>query len=124
MGDVSYGLITSLYLLLMAIFAWRVAGEDLGNEEAMQIQGWIRFKILEQLHLQTNDGRRQSPPFGDILDQVNNDLNAREPDRSIFTSRVGRQCIESLRTQYRNVNDARIGASPPPTPPHTAYASA
>jgi hypothetical protein len=73
--DVSYGLMTSLYLLLMCIMAKVVASpSESGGKNVRQIQSNIRGYIVETLKHVTDDGRRQSPDLLDFIRTLEADL--------------------------------------------------
>jgi hypothetical protein len=75
--DVGYGIITILYLGFMYATARVVSsGFDRGGKQARLVESDVRFAILRRLQQETEEGRRESPPFLTILDQVGNDLEA------------------------------------------------
>ena len=74
--DISYGLLTSLYLILVARFAFSVANpSDKGGRDARTVHSNVRQHILEKLDERTNSGRFQSPAFRVVLDEVRTSID-------------------------------------------------
>lgn len=85
---VSYGLLTFMALAMMCIMAGQVSSTyDSGDRDFRRVASDIRSHILTQLMNNTNHGRQQSPPFEDLLRDVQNNLDY------ILTN--GAQCSQS-----------------------------
>ncbi|KAI3320304.1 hypothetical protein HD806DRAFT_507139 [Xylariaceae sp. AK1471] len=112
--DVGYGIITLLYLGLMYVTARVVSsGFDRGGKQARLVESDVRFAILKRLQRETDEGRRESPPFLTILDQVGNDLDAvlRDGPQSASSDlslahkqQAALSCLRKLREQYGNLD--------------------
>ncbi|KAF7556184.1 hypothetical protein G7Z17_g1669 [Cylindrodendrum hubeiense] len=75
--DISYGLLSTMYLLTMAFHAWSIStGFDKGSNDARLVQSDIRKHILTKLQTDTKHGRQQSLPFEELLLNVSESLDA------------------------------------------------
>jgi len=73
--DVSYGLLSSLYLLLMCYTAWLVSNPaDTGGQNVQLVEADLRGEILQKLRDKTKVGTSQPPAFCTILEDVRADL--------------------------------------------------
>jgi len=113
--DVGYGIITLIYLLFMYITASVVSsGFDRGGKPARLVESDVRLAVLRQLQQETDQGRRESPPFSIILDLVANDLDnilSREGALSANSSlamshkqQAAAACLQKLREKYGNLD--------------------
>jgi hypothetical protein len=108
--DISYGLLTALYLIFMCTLAFRVTSDlDRGSKHAVQVDAYIRLCILRQLDHETNQGRGDSPHFQSVLQTVENRLDQiiSDPPLAANTAMseaqkktLARQCIATLRRDY------------------------
>ncbi|KAI1272429.1 hypothetical protein F5Y07DRAFT_379758 [Xylaria sp. FL0933] len=112
--DVAYGIVSLIYLGLMYFTAYVLSSKfDRGSREARLVESDIRSAVLNQLQEETDDGRRKSRPFGDILDLVGNKLEGVLRDgplscniemSSDYKHQIARECLESLRAQYGSLD--------------------
>ncbi|KAH7012863.1 hypothetical protein EDB80DRAFT_834464 [Ilyonectria destructans] len=112
--DVSYGLLSMLYLSTMAFLAWSVStGFDKGGNDARLVQSDIRKHILTKLQTDTNHGRQESPRFEELLQDVSENLDKildQGPLSSASTVNrdhkrvVAREYIQHLRAGYGELN--------------------
>ncbi|KAH6970604.1 hypothetical protein BKA56DRAFT_596646 [Ilyonectria sp. MPI-CAGE-AT-0026] len=112
--DVSYGLLSMLYLLTMAFLAWSVStGFDKGGKEARLVESDIRKHILTKLQADTNRGRQESPRFEELLQDVSENLekilDERPPSTAPAVNRdhkreVAREYIAILRADFGDLS--------------------
>ncbi|KAH9884835.1 hypothetical protein F4778DRAFT_521682 [Xylariomycetidae sp. FL2044] len=69
--DISFGLLTFLYVGTSYLVASNVSATfDRGSRDVRLVESDIRKYILERLEDLTNGGRAKSPPFRELLDEV------------------------------------------------------
>ncbi|KAK4225639.1 hypothetical protein QBC38DRAFT_254443 [Podospora fimiseda] len=118
--DISFGLLTILYLVLMWIQAWQISSKlDMGSKVVSNIQEDIRTAILNQLRkAMDEDPARKPPPFRIILENTLRDLSSiiaegprsghstMPPDKKL---EVGKQFIEkTLRKNFGHLGDPTL----------------
>ncbi|KLU89758.1 hypothetical protein MAPG_08727 [Magnaporthiopsis poae ATCC 64411] len=75
--DISYGLLTCLYFVLICVHASGVSRpSDRGNEDTRAIESNIRKHILDMLRDRTDGAKLRSPDFDDILHDLESRLDA------------------------------------------------
>ncbi|KAH8879093.1 hypothetical protein GQ53DRAFT_672824, partial [Thozetella sp. PMI_491] len=113
--DVSYGLLTSLYLLAMYFQARKINGQfDPGHQDVKSVNSDIRSAIIGTLRFDTNDGRLQARPFTQILDDAQADID-RFLTMGPLSSRTlamkpenkRQAALECIRDMRRNFGDLR-----------------
>ncbi|KAK0726570.1 hypothetical protein B0T21DRAFT_413895 [Apiosordaria backusii] len=122
--DIPYGLFSILFLVAM----WLVARETTGtyDEDGHQqklVMSEIRSVVLQKLEERTNQRRKKSPPFEEIMDEIEEDL-----DKSLESGPLARSlatispqykkqaalaCIQELREKYLAARP-RYGTEDPP----------
>jgi len=132
--DVSYGLLSCLYLLSIALQACMVSSpDDRGNRKTQDIRANVRRYIDEMLSMVTEDARKAAPPFLDIMEKVEeafeNDiggLKARFYAGSTLSDQVSRETIEEYFRLLRK-NFGHLGSDEPtesePTSPYQSTTS-
>ncbi|KAH8894316.1 hypothetical protein GQ53DRAFT_821401 [Thozetella sp. PMI_491] len=75
--DVSYGLLTCMYLIFMYFQMWmKSSKKDTGDPCARNIQSRIRQEIIDKLRANTQDARLPSPEFMHVLDELKIDIDS------------------------------------------------
>ena len=75
--DIAYGLLTSLYLLLIFLQACQLSSKlDMGSSDVSSIEGQIRTYIRKELWEATQHRAVRAPPLEDILNKTQQDLTA------------------------------------------------
>ncbi|KAK3319153.1 hypothetical protein B0H66DRAFT_533655 [Apodospora peruviana] len=108
--DISYGLITFLYISMMYSMAKVAASTfDSGGRQARVVASDVRHFVLTRLDARTNGGRNESPPFEAVLREAEENLdnvlsrgpltNGLEIDHA-FKLRVAQDCIDQLRAEF------------------------
>ncbi|KAI0902959.1 hypothetical protein F4823DRAFT_637149 [Ustulina deusta] len=116
--DVGYGIITLIYLGLMYTTAYAVSSRfDRGGKEVRLVESDIRLAVLKRLQQETDEGRRKSRPFAEILDDIVNDLETILRDgplscgaeiSSAHKYQVAQECIQSLRRDYGTLDPREV----------------
>jgi hypothetical protein len=92
------------------------SASDSGSREGRLVESDIRRAILSRLQQVTEEGRRESPPFMDIVDLIRNDLDtilgagplsSEIKMSAAHKNRVAAACLENLSKQYGNL-DPRV----------------
>ncbi|KAF6797594.1 hypothetical protein CSOJ01_12912 [Colletotrichum sojae] len=100
--DISYGLITCLFLAMISALAWATSlGEDgIDVDETIRIiEADIRKHIIEKLKDTTEDAKSQSPPFVEVLQQINDSDKASIIDEAIQNMGSNRDKMNELATR-------------------------
>ncbi|KAK3943368.1 hypothetical protein QBC46DRAFT_307422, partial [Diplogelasinospora grovesii] len=116
--DITYGLLTFLYLITMCWMA-RVAASsfDSGGRQAQLVASDIRHHILSSLHHVTNGARRQAPAFETMLQDVetnidrvlsNGPLSGTLQMRHEHKRSAATDCINQLRTEFGALDPKHI----------------
>ncbi|KAM7182874.1 hypothetical protein V8F20_012815 [Naviculisporaceae sp. PSN 640] len=126
-SDVSYGLLTMLYLAMICAMAHVAAsGFDSGGRQANLVASDVRHFLLNMLEALTNGGRRQPPPFDTILREVERNLDtvlSRGPLTGTlnmdpaYKKAAALDCIEQLRAELGRLGqgEGNNHASSPPS---------
>jgi len=107
--DVSYGLLSCLYLLFISVYASGASSpNDMGKADTQDVRANLRRYIDEKLRIETDDARKEARPFIDIIVEVeeafNNDtdnLKARLCGASTLSTEANGATIESCFRQLR-----------------------
>ncbi|KAI1737446.1 hypothetical protein F4680DRAFT_214603 [Xylaria scruposa] len=112
--DVGFGAITLIYLGLMYATAYTASSEHgQGSRDVRLEESDIRRAVLKRLEQDTDEGRLESPPFLNILDQIGSDLETifREGPLSCNTgvsplqkAQIARSYLQHLKKQYSTLN--------------------
>jgi hypothetical protein len=112
--DISYGLITTLYLSMMSLMAWIVASRfDAGGRDARGIHSDVRRYILMQLNSWTDGARGGSPFLDTILRQAEDNVEAiildgpqSNSSKLSYAHKVAsaRECINQLQTEFGHLH--------------------
>lgn len=108
--DVSYGLLTCLYLLAITIYASKVSSpDDKGKVDTQDIRANVRRYIDIKLNDETQEASREARPFLDIMEEVEEDfendtdgLRARFYTGSTLSNDANKQTIEEYFRQLRS----------------------
>ncbi|KAK4207465.1 hypothetical protein QBC37DRAFT_355235, partial [Rhypophila decipiens] len=130
-SDVSYGLITMLYLAMMCVMAKVAAATfDSGGTQAKMVASDVRHYILAMLESDTNGGRTEAPPFETVLREVERNLDS-VLSRGPLTGGLGTNMdsaykevaavnyIEQLRTEFGSLDPNGEGNDDHSRPPST-----
>lgn len=98
--------------------AYVVSSEfDQDGREARLVKSDIRVAVLSRLKQETDEGRRDSPPFGSILDKIESDLDTVLRDgplscnlgmSPVHKDQIAKAYVQDIRKQYGNL-DPREG---------------
>ncbi|KAK4640959.1 hypothetical protein QC761_608170 [Podospora bellae-mahoneyi] len=122
--DIPYGLFSILFLVAMWLTARETTGgyDQEGNQQQL-VMSDIRSAVLQKLQERTNQRRKKSPPFREIMDEIEEDL-----DKSLESGPLARSlatvspqykrqaalaCIQELRDKYEGAKP-RYGTEDPP----------
>jgi hypothetical protein len=117
--DITYGLLTLLYLCMMLYLAWRLSDFDVGGKDARAIRSDVRTHILAKLKGDTHEGRQLSPDWQQFLARVDNEVDIILVNGQASASttlnddqkrRIAREHIQFIRRQFPNL-DPRGGAA-------------
>lgn len=110
--DVSEGLVSVLYFSVMAWLAWDItSGKVQEHSITRPVKGEVRKYILDELNDGTSHGRTLAPPFREVLDKTERNLDEvlemsfetlntpREEQR-----KLARQYIRFLRNKFGTLN--------------------
>lgn len=71
--EITFGIFSSIYLLLITLLAWSVANHDAADPQELVIQEDIRNWISNHLDIVTRSGREPAPSFLDVLAELKRD---------------------------------------------------
>lgn len=112
--DISYGLLTGLYLAVISYFAFSTThGYNREGRDAQAIQSDIRKHILTKLHNDTREGRHMSPDFETLYQDAGLKLEGILDSGPLSTTstlgpdhkrRVAQEYLEQLKEEYGELN--------------------
>ncbi|RSL64289.1 hypothetical protein CEP54_004783 [Fusarium duplospermum] len=110
--DVSEGLLSVLYFSTMAWLAWDItSGKVQEHSVTRPVKGEVRKYILDELNDGTSHGRTLAPPFREVLDKAERNLDdvLEMSFETLNTPReeqkeLARRYIRFLRTKFGNLN--------------------
>lgn len=108
--DVSYGLLSFLYLLAIAIYASMLSSpDDMGKADTQDIRTNVRHYIDEKLNEETEEASKTARPFLDIVDDIETafkddfgGIKARFYAGSNLSDEANRKTIENYFQQLRS----------------------
>jgi hypothetical protein len=100
----------AFYLLAIVFYATKVSSpDDMGRADAQNVRANIRHYIDQKLRRETDDARRESRPFLDIMEEVEEVLKSNTDGvkdefygSSTLSEEVNRKTVEAYCAQLRS----------------------